>query len=461
MEEKEEIVSLDKELLKNPNIRIFSKLENGELKYVVSLDSNEEAKTNEEKVVLATYSQGNPKLVEQCIKRLLDTISQEKVDKKKANIYIKKLKENSDITFTDETREIIAACTDKDKKDLQQIEVKRGTKIEDIIPDIGVDYHKLDRLLPTRTKIDIDKVPEAVIEKVGADTQERLDTLDTIKSEKDVKLHQNSLESFMTYAESDTDREKILTNYIEKIQKLDAGTMVECLKAIEDEGVEYSKLYPIYLRIQEKRIIRKVQVYLIELDGSKDPSFETKKFLKALEGQKIEDLKDIDLDQLLSNYEKSENEQTERYIQENRNIDFEMMRYIRRKDTRESSKEKEEVLKYLECKASSQRQVPKTSMLRKYIEDTQFKDENETEQNYFLYQVAQIEKEYLISKYGDVLERYNQKQNKPKSLEEYNSELSKAEEDKKAAQELYEGYSKLVSDNKLNKGNGVEEKDDE
>ena len=68
MEKKEEIISLDKELLRNPNIKIFPKRENDKINYIVSLDSTEEVESNKERVVLATFTQGNPKIIEQQLK---------------------------------------------------------------------------------------------------------------------------------------------------------------------------------------------------------------------------------------------------------------------------------------------------------------------------------------------------------------------------------------------------------
>ncbi len=404
MKSKEEIIFLNKEMLKNPKMKIYSKLEGKKINYIISLDSNEKAEKFEERIALARFTQGNLRMLKDNIKKLLKLASEEKVEKAEIDSYIEQIKEDSDIELTDEMITILSTCIDKDNQELQQISVKRQTKIEDIILDIN--YNKIDDLLPSK---DSENISNEAIEEVGQDVQNRLNSLNLIKSEKDANLYKDSLEAFMEYQETDTERGKIILTFIEKIDRLDPNTIIATLKAIEDKDIKYSKLYPIYLRIQEKRVIKRVQMYLIGLKlKEKIPDGQLEKFLELLDEQQITNIEDSNINELISNFTGNENEQVEQYLKTGRKIDFEMMRYI--SSIEDTSEEKEEVLTYLKNRIASIRQVGKEFAkyeLRSYIEETEFKDENETEQDIFLYNVAEMEKKYLIAKYGEILEKYN------------------------------------------------------
>lgn len=451
MKNKEETVSLNKEILKNPRIKIYSKLEEDKMNYLVSLDSSEKAKKHEERIALARFGQGNLRLLKQQIAKLLQLISEERVEQTDVDFSIRQIKKDSDIELTDEMMTILTSCMDKDQKGLDKISVVRQIKIEDIILDM--DYNKMDSLLQEQSDTSSEMVQD-----VEQDAQKRLNLLDSIKSKEDANLYRDSLEAFMEYQETETDRGKILLKFIERLDELDPETIIATLKAMEDKDIKYSKLYPIYLRIQEKRIIKKVQMYLIGLKSQeKIPDGKIEKFLELLDEQQIEDIENADINELISNFTGNENDQVAQYIRDDRRIDFEMMRYIN--SIEDESEEKEEVLTYLKSRVASLRQVGKEFQkyeLRPYIEDTGFKDADETEQDIFLYNVAEIEKKYLLAKYGELLDKYKERDNdKPKSLEEYNRQLSEKEKEKEKLEELYQGYTRLVNDrNKGKRKNG-------
>lgn len=452
MKNKEETVSLNKEILKNPRIKIYSKLEEDKMNYLVSLDSSEKAKKHEERIALARFGQGNLRLLKQQIAKLLQLISEERVEQTDVDFSIRQIKKDSDIELTDEMMTILTSCMDKDQKGLDKISVVRQIKIEDIILDM--DYNKMDSLLQEQSDTSSEMVQD-----VEQDAQKRLNLLDSIKSKEDANLYRDSLEAFMEYQETETDRGKTLLKFIERLDELDPETIIATLKAMEDKDIKYSKLYPIYLRIQEKRIIKKVQMYLIGLKSQeKIPDGKIEKFLELLDEQQIEDIENADINELISNFTGNENDQVAQYIRDDRRIDFEMMRYIN--SIEDESEEKEEVLTYLKSRVASLRQVGKEFQkyeLRPYIEDTGFKDADETEQDIFLYNVAEIEKKYLLAKYGELLDKYKERDNdKPKSLEEYNRQLSEKEKEKEKLEELYQGYTRLVNDRNKGKGKNGE-----
>lgn len=450
MEDKEEIISFDRAILKNPKIKIYSKSEGDTVKYVISLDSNDEVQTHEERIALARFEEGSPRLLKEQIKKLLALVSEEKVDQADVKFTVNQLGKNSDIKITDELKAILKICSDREKKDLEQISIPRETKIEEIIPDTSMNYKKADKLIPAKEMVELVGIPEEIIEEVGQEAHKRLEVLESIKSEEKAKEHRYSLEAFMEHEEEPSDREKILLGFIEKLDELNPEVIIETLKVIEGGDNKYAKLYPIYLRIQEKRVMKRVQEYLIGLKlKEKVPDGQIEKFLEQLDEQMIEDLESTDLNELILKFSDKENEQIEQYLRTGRKIDFQMLQYINSITDEERPEEKEEVESYLKHRIASVRQVGKLFEkfeLREYVEDTSFKDENDAEQNSFLQAVADIEKKHIFEKYGEILNKYNERTNgKPQNLQQYNEKLTKQEKTKEELQELYRGYNELVN----------------
>lgn len=443
----EEVISFDRGILKNPKIKIYSRSEGDKVKYIISLDSKDEVQTHKERIALARFAEGSPRLLKQQIKKLLGLVSEERVDKTDVEFSVKQLGKNSDIEITAEMQAILDICSDREKKDLEQISIKRETKIEEIMPDESMNYNKIDKLIPAKEVVELVGFTDETIKEVGEESSKRLEVLESIKSPEDAKEHRDSLEHFMTYKEQPSEKEKMLLRFMQKLDELDPKIIIETLKVIEDEDIKYSKLYPMYLRVQEKRVIKKVQEYLIGLKlDEKIADGQIEKFLESLDAQMMEDLNDTDISGLELTFVDREEEQIEQYLSTGRAVDIQMLKYI--KSIEEESEEKQEVEEYLKCRIASLRQVGKIFdefELRGYIEDTSFKDPDEMEQNIFLQNIADIEKKYILEKYGEILSKYNERNNgKPQNLKEYNEELSRKEDQKKELQELYRGYTELV-----------------
>ena len=353
------VIKINKGILKAPNLRVFSKVDNGSLYYILALDSKEESKNNNERIALATFTSGNPKKVKEQAIRILENLSAEGIDKRKVNYLMQKLKEDCNITFTKEYKDLLEYVTNSNLNEEEPFFIQRMIKIEEILQtektDEDLDYNKLDKMLPVTKQIFINGVPDELILEIGQETERRIKVLENIKSEEDVVAHKKSIESFMLYKEGQTNKERIISNYVENIQKLDANTIIECLKVMEDEsdGKE-SKLYSIYLRVQEKRIINQVQQYFIDLKYDKklsDGKIEI--FLKVLESQKIPKVTNENLDSIIDYVADNENAEIEEYLKSGRNIDFEMMRYIKKIDDSPAT----QVIEYLEHRAKNIRQI--------------------------------------------------------------------------------------------------------
>ncbi|MCI8700401.1 MAG: hypothetical protein HFJ47_03560 [Clostridia bacterium] len=466
MEKKEEVISFNREILNNPKIRAFAISDGDKVTYVISLDSNDKVQKHQDRIALAKLETGKLRILKQKIITLLKLIADGKAEKSTIDFSIEQLKKDGDISLTPEMLEILSICTDKDKRNLEQISVKRENKIEEMIPDSDIDYKKLESKLPVKETLDLSQVPKDILQDLGANVQNRLNTLNSIESAEGVMPHQYSLESFMMSQEVGTDREKILLKFIEKIDELDPDTIIATLKAIEDADIKYSKLYPIYLRIQEKRIITKVQMYLIGLKSREDvPTGQLEKFLEMLDNQKIEDLTNTDINRVISGFIGKENNDVAEYIKDGRKIDFEMLRYINsQEESGERAEQKEEVVTYLKNRIASLRQVGKDFEkfeLRSYIEDTDFKDLDETEQKQFLYKVAEMEKKYLLKRYNEITSnKYKEnQQSQPHTLEEYNQKLTRTEHTKEQHESLYDLVNQLFQDaqNKTNPNHEVGE----
>ena len=450
MEEKN-LIKLNRNILKDPNVKIFSKAENGELYYIVSLDSQEGTKSHSERIAIAKFRHGNLKDINQLCRRILVSISGDKIDKRLTNQLISKLKEVSDTTFTDEGKTIFNSIRGN-RIEAEDISIERNIRIEKVI-----NYDTLEKKMPKAT-VDVRKIPIEDIKEIGQEVTERLEVLKGI-NEDDAIEYRESLVSFMTNREiSTTNKERILSNYIKNIQRLDKTTILECLKAMENETESNeNKLYPIYLRLQEKSAISRVQEYLIGLKFKEEiPDGRIEKYLQSLEEQKSKSVEGKDIETIIQEAGNRELEITEKYLDKDRNIDLEIMRYL--SQFKENDDEKTKILEFLKSRISSLRQVGKVEEkrfeLREYLEQANFEADNSLEENWFLYQVAKVERDYLNSKFGVVLERYNEL-DKNTELDAKEEKLRKLEKEKSEAKELYKEYEQLDKN-----GKDPEEKDD-
>lgn len=450
MEEKS-LIKLNRNILKDPNVKIFSKAENGELYYIVSLDSQEGTKSHSERIAIAKFRHGNLKDINKLCRRILVSISGDKIDKRLTNQLISKLKEVSDTTFTDEGKTIFNSIRGN-RIEAEDISIERNIRIEKVI-----NYDTLEKKMPKAT-VDVRKIPIEDIKEIGQEVTERLEVLKGI-NEDDAIEYRESLVSFMTNREiSTTNKERILSNYIKNIQRLDKTTILECLKAMENETESNeNKLYPIYLRLKEKSAISRVQEYLIGLKFKEEiPDGRIERYLQNLEEQKSKSIEGKDIETIIQEVGNKELEITERYLDKDRNIDFEIMRYL--SQFKENDKEKTKILEFLKSRISSLRQVGKVEEkrfeLREYLEQANFEADNSLEENWFLYQVAKVERDYLNSKFGVVLERYNEL-DKNTELDAKEEKLRKLEKEKSEAKELYKEYEQLDKN-----GKDPEEKDD-
>ncbi len=455
MENKNNIIEIKKELLKDPKLRVFSKLNEGAISYLISLDSKEDSTDNSERVVLGTFNKGNPKDVKRKCTQLLEIISERNINKRKVESITTLLEKKYGVELSSEYKDIILGMTDKNKdEEIDYLSLERKIKLEEVFGtseihvEDTIDYNKLDEVL---LKVDDSKIPdsytEELVQEAGKKANNRLTDLESIKSKDDAELHEGSLVSFMTYREEETNRERILSNYMEKIHDLDPKTIIECLKVMEDETHnEDSKLYSIYLRIQENRVIKKVQEYLNGLKNQNEiPHEKAEKFLQVLDTQKTPIIENGTLHENILNAMDNKNTRFEEYLKEGRKTDIDILHYLG--EINREDPEKDEVMQYLKCRVSSIGQVIKRDNhdleLRTYIEETTFKDDDETEQNWYLFEVAKVETNYLKTKYGKLLARHKDRQESNKSLSEYEAELSSLEQKKKDAKELFNQYHEL------------------
>ncbi len=451
MENRNNIVEIKKEALKDLKIRVFSKLNEGNLNYLVSLDSEENCEDNSQRLVLGTFYKGNPRDIKNKYVQLFKVITEEYVDKKRLETLLSQLQDKLGVQLSDEYRDIITAITESNKdSETELLTIQRRIKIEDILEtseidtEYGtIDYYRLDELLPNRESIE--NATDETVQEVGEKATNRLTTLESIQTQEDASLDESNLVSFITYREKVTNRERILSNYIEKIQDMDSKTIIECLKVMEDESEnEDSKLYSVYLRIQENRIIKQVQKYLGELKN-KIPDEKIEEFMQVLETQKIQVVENGTLQENMLNAMDTRNARLEEYLNNGRKTDFEIIRYLSNIEGEDTKRE--EILQFLKYRVSSAGQVIKRKNekfeLRKYIEETDFKDNDETEQNWFLYEVSKVETEYLKSRYGKILAKYKEQKEDNKNLAEYETELSELEDKKKDAKELFNKYYEL------------------
>lgn len=449
------IIKITPEILKNPQIRVFSQKEpDGDINYILALDGEHEDSDSDnvqasDRLVLAKAKKGY-KTAQKAVGQVLSNISNEKkeVNIEKLLRNMERISDKYDIEFTNELVNVVRNYDAKEKK---EIEVGRENKLEEILKikeedsslrkQEYISYEIIDKKLEDAMAIDVNKLPRNVIETIAADVQERMTELDNIVTPEDADRNKGSLIAYMKYREVTTDEDRVIEMFVQNAKVLDLQTVVECLKALESKKSEDSKLYSVYLKLEERRVIDRIEQELVNIKvKEKSNDGQTEKFLEHLDKSKF---KDIDFSNIedLEYYIITYNlpEEILEYVTNQRRVDFELLKYIKERDI----KSKEDILGYLESKIVSVGQLcnesEKTSgKLRTFIENTEYKVEDKTDSNKFLLLIARMEKDYIQKKYGSIIKENDKLKGNNSKLQSYEKTLSGLEQKEKTLQEEYE-----------------------
>lgn len=439
------------EVLKNSEIKIFSQREtDGKITYILTIDgyhADDEKVKISDRIVLAKVK-GDYKIAKRVIGQILSKLSIEskEVNKERILLNINQISEEHEIEFTNELMNIVKEYNPKDNND---IEIERENKLEEILDGKKeeknsqekehIAYDVINKKLQDSTIIDITKLPTETIQRIARDMQKRIEGLNNIITPEDADRNKDSLISYMKCREEKTDEDRIMEMFAQNLNDLDLKTVVECLKALESEKSEDSRLYSVYLKLEERRVIDRIQKALIDVKlKEKLNDGEIERYLEHLEESKLLDIDFSNIEQL-EYYIMSHDLPREilEYMTNKRKVDFQLMKYIRNKDI----ESKGEIIEYLESKIVSFGQLGNESgtasgKLRTFIEKTQYKSEDKTDSNKFLLQVANMEREYIEERYKPIMQESTKEENS--SLQSYEKRLSELEQEERDLQNQYD-----------------------
>ena len=339
---------------------------------------------------------------------------------------------------------------------LDSIDVKTQLIIN---PEAQLDYQSFQNLPKT---IDVNELGYDSIMQYGAILIARLQTLQGITSPETAYLHMDSLLDFMRYQEQKSksnallamlpDEQDITTNPENIIKR---NTILECAEAIEEVPNEDSLLYSAYLKLEEKRILNKMQEdiqryqdtigldlgqtlseleessltsdevqqqYDLQVQKCQDTFKKSEESLKIIEDSKIHpssqqnigQVNEVELQNEIIGYmaQTLTSANIKQYASEGIKKDIILKSFI---SAHPEIPNHQAALDYLTAKMQSTGQVtdiPKQHSLRKFIETTDYKSEMDGEIPQFLLSVAEVEQQYIKGNYAPILNAYSKQMSK-------------------------------------------------
>lgn len=326
---------------------------------------------------------------------------------------------NNPIEFRqNRAREILESINRRYKVDFTE---KMYSIIDGVSAGNGVSYQHIEGALPK--KIDVGALSRRELIQYGKMLTERLQVLDSIKSPEDAYRARISLESFMKSQERATGEGAIVAANLENLENgenaLDIQTVIACAKKLETFCNEDGLLYSTYLKLEENRIIRKLQqdilAYRQEIEGMPEMAsvVETADELqKYLEDSKINTDSEHSDDIVGYMVDTIRGEGIEKYIESFSKHDMKLKTFLQENPV----PNKEKALNYVFAKLACFGQVAPTpetpggegklQQLRSFIEGTDYKDDDFTESKKFLHTMVQIERDYIEKNYSPVLKEF-------------------------------------------------------
>ena len=289
--------------------------------------------------------------------------------------------------------------------------------LDSYLPKQRIDYQKLNQMIPMVA--DISRMSESQVLDFGKILGERLNLLREIKTPEEAGANKEDIIHFMQSQETEDPLGMIIAANLENMneenpQKLDLSTILACVKHLENFENEDAIMYSTYLKLEEKRILTRIQAE-IEETRTEENSEQVDTLLADVEGLKIgagetEAERKTSIMQYMMSIRNERD--VERYVKESAKKDMQIRRYVLEEKTPHAL----EISSFFSSRIASLGQVTqigeardsgKVAPLRRVIEESQFKDPDEKETDEFLLQVAEIEKDYILRNYSALLDRYH------------------------------------------------------
>lgn len=301
--------------------------------------------------------------------------------------------------------------------------------IEEFKPEQVIDYEQLDKL---PKKIDVDQLTHSQKKQISIKMHKRMKELEQICTPENAWEDREKIISFIKSIENITvntlmDAKTETSKQEHGLNEEDTELINEKIESIKNEDGE---LYSVYLKIEEKRVWKKIRSEIIKnANDSEMNREEFKELIRAIGELNKYELKDIQRgfsSQILAyiidekdekkdeekvNVESSKVERLdiETYIEKIRKNDLLLTRMITSKFP--NMENKDIILSFFHNRIANLGQLSnkKENSLRKFIETTDFKDEDNTETKHFLLLASQIEKAYIKNQCKDLLAISNER----------------------------------------------------
>lgn len=259
--------------------------------------------------------------------------------------------------------------------------------------------------------IDVKKLTEEQKKKISTQMETRMKELGEIHTPDDAWEDRGKILSFIKSIENIPSNPLVIANIKSKKQGKELNEETSKLVAREIKNIENEDgaLYSVYLKIEEKRIWKKIKLTISKNAEDNEMNKEDlNKLMESIGKLNTYELHDIQsgLSSEILTYiiEQMKEMDTEKYLEEIKYNDALLAKMINSKFPNMESKDKILPFFYNRMACLGQLSNKKENILRKFIETTDFKDEDYTETKQFLLLASQIERTYIENLGKDLIE---------------------------------------------------------
>lgn len=302
-------------------------------------------------------------------------------------------------------------------KVLENINVKTQLILN---PDLQVDYSAFEKDLPQ--SINVSSIPFDELMQYGEALATRLEALKSIKSPEQTLSYESSLINFMKSKEKDATPAAILAMLKDEQTESQEGiirrnAILECAETAQSVQSEDNLIYSAYLKLEERRILTRIQEDLGTLSGDIVTSQKAQELISMLESTKIQPhdyssstlLEEADMNNAVSGFmaEVLLENSVSGYISDGLRKDLLVKAFISQHPELEHSEQASEFLVKRMRSSGQVADIPGQESLRSFIETTDYKTPHDREGQYFLLSVAQMEKQHIETFYSPIIQAYN------------------------------------------------------
>ena len=286
------------------------------------------------------------------------------------------------------------------------------------VPQERLDYRRLDKTIP-RT-IDIGAMTGGQIQGIGQSLNRRMKVLSNIKTPEQAYSDREGLVDFMKSQEVEDPLGLIVAANIQTMSdprryNLDLDTIIACAEQVSELNNEDNLLYSSYLKLEENRILRRIQKQLLAYKKEHDEDEKVDELIEYMDEAQLQADEDSNLTSIFEYMIDIRAQQSiPEYAKKHVKKDIRLKKFVVEKELPEA----EQILQYLNARMASFGQVTKPTKeekrnaripsLREFIETTEYKEPEDRQTKSFLMMVANLEKDFIQRNYALILERYQE-----------------------------------------------------